>query len=272
MKKTHNHFWTFLVFGLLALSAKIARADSPSAPASPTPPSYEKIEMPVGHVFIAPQGFDDNDNIEFVIDGVFPNGCYQVASDSTQVDAANKHVITHLFANHRTDGPCGNAAATLPASLLAAVPYTLEVSVGQLPAGMWQITYSRPNLPDGVRPFQVDRAKVASIDDVPYAAISSVWIPDSVRGDLPVTAELIGSLTSSCSFLQPEVLVNQIDDVFVVRQSLGFKANVLCSLVMLPFQKTIQLGTPGAGRFLIHARSMNGRAVNRVFSGITLDP
>ena len=230
----------------------------------------ERIEIPVGHVFVPAQGYDDNDNVEIVFDGIIPNGCYSVADYSANVDPKTKQIVPHLFANHRTDSFCQDETH-LSKSLIPPVPYTLDVALGSLGKGDYKIVYSHPGLPLSVRPFSVDKAKMATVDDMPYAAVSSIWIPDSVRGDLSISAELVGSLTSSCSKLS-SVTVKRLDDVFVILPALSFTQNLMCSLIMVPVQQTVDLGTPGEGRYLIHTRSMSGHSVNRTFSAVVPDP
>src|SRR4051794_26680489 len=113
MTKPRNHYWPCFVFALLALSAGIAHADGQ--------PSFKKVQVPVGHIFIPSEGYDDNDNIQFVIDGVLPNGCYRVDHEQTDTASASEnHIAVSLIALLRTDGPCANQMH-LPQSLLAAV-------------------------------------------------------------------------------------------------------------------------------------------------------
>ena len=256
-----------LLLPTLALASLLILNNSARAAEQQGP---ERFEFPVGQVFVPPQGYDDNDNIEIVLDGILPNGCYSVADYTANVDPSTKQIVPHLYVNHRRDSLCQDETH-LSTALTPPVPYTLDLSVGTLGKGDYKIVYQRPGLPQEVRAFNVERAKTASVDDRPYAAVSSVWIPDSVRGDLTIHAELIGSLTSSCSKLS-SVEVKRENDVFVVLPSLSFSQNLLCSLIMLPIQQTVDLGTPGEGRYLIHVRSMSGHSVNRAFSAVVPDP
>ncbi|MGZ3688694.1 MAG: hypothetical protein ACXWPM_04120 [Bdellovibrionota bacterium] len=263
--KVHG-LWNGFVLIALAITSLQCQANAAESD------SRTRVEVPIGQVFIPPQGYDDNDNIQFVLDGILPNGCFSAANPDVQVDPSDKHISAHLYAYVRSDGACADQNH-LPNSLVAPVPYTLEVSLGVLASGNYRIVYPRPGLSLGMKEFQVVRAHVSSVDDRPYASVTSIWIPDTVRGDVQIHAELVGSLTSTCSSLtSSEITVKRVDDVFVVLPVLSFKLNVLCTMMMVPFERTIDLGKPGEGRYLIHSRSLNGHSVNRTFSAIVPDP
>ena len=231
---------------------------------------FERIEFPVGHVFVPSEGYDDNDNVEIVLDGILPNGCYAVSDYSATVDPVSKQIVPHLFVAHRTDSLCKDGNH-LSSALLSPVPYTLEIALGNLNLGEYNVIDYHPGLPPEERKFQVAAATAVGVDDMPYAAVSSIWIPDTVRGDLNIDARLIGVLTSSCSSLS-KLIVKRLGDVFVVLPTLTFWDNLMCNISKLPFNRSISLGAPGEGRFLIHARSMSGHSVNRVFSAVVPDP
>lgn len=256
-----NKSWVVvLVVFLGLLAAEVSFADS-----------LKRVEVPVGNIFVPATGFDDNDNVQLMIDGVLPNGCYQIDKEELSEGKKAKTYNVKLFAYKRTEGSCADES-NLPNSLMPTVPYTLEVSLGQLASGAYKIAFSRPGLSKAQISFSVRPATSSLIDAMPYAAVSSVWIPDQVPGDKPVTFELVGSLTSSCSYLNGEPKVQLLGNVFIVLQSVGFKNDTNCTMGRIPFKKTVSLGTMPEGRYLIHVRSMNGRSVNRAFTAISRDP
>ena len=256
--------WSLVVLTAFALMAGLTSAH---ADVMPIP---ERIEVPVGNVFIPPKGFDDNDNIEFVVDGFLPNACYAIANTTYEIIPDKKLIVVHQFASHRKDGICADENS-LPIHLREMVPFDVNVSLGSLGTGDYSVQFSRGANNNDIRTFNVEKAKVAAVDNMPYAAVSSVSIPDMVRGDLDIKATLIGVTTSSCSELSPVVSVKLENDVFVVLPTLDFKPNVRCAFVMRPFERTISLGKTGEGRYLLHIRSMNGKSVNRAFSVVKPD-
>lgn len=260
---THrNQLGIGFVWTLVVLTSAFAKADSGVTWGN----NIERVEVSIGQVFIPPQGYDDNDNIQVVLDGALPNGCYRIADESAVVNPDTKQISAHVFAYRHTDGACADQD-NLPDTLRPVVPFTLDVSLGVLPAGMYRVLFQRSASVEGIRTFTIDRATTSSIDNLPYAAVSSVWVPDAVWSDQPFHVDIVGSLTSSCSTID-SVSVKLVGDVFVVLPVLGFKPNVLCALLMVPFQRSVDLAPVAEGRYLIHTRSMNGRAVNRVFSAV----
>lgn len=261
--------WQALVLGVLLVSSHYANA----ATASPAPPANDlkMVEVPIAHVFVPEVGFDDNDNVEVVLDGVLPNGCYSIGNADVQVKDAHR-ITARLFAKVQTLGVCADQDK-LPLQLRPPVPYTITQSLGTLPMGDYRVFFPRPLLTEGIRTFNVAHAKTMSVDDYPYAAVSGIWIGDLVRGDQNMQATLVGSMTADCSLLtQTDIHVRREDDVYVIEPVLEFKPNVLCAFVMSPFERQIDLGRAAAGRYLLHVRSMNGNAVSRAFSVVDPGP
>ena len=218
----------------------------------------ERIEVPIGQVFVT--SVPEGKSVQIVLDGILPNGCYAVADYSTT--AQDFAVRPHLYAFHRTDGSCADAP----------VPYTLSVSLGVLVVGDYTVVYPRPGLPDGQRPFRVQKVRLPHVIEPLAASVSSVWISDSVRGDLPIPVELTGSLTRTCTSLLPDISVRLQGDVFVVLPLLHSFVDPFCAFEMKPFQTVVTLPPPGEGRFLVHVQSANGESVNRAFSAVVPDP
>ena len=228
---------------------------------------FERIEVPIGQIFVT--SVSAGEPAEIVLDGILPNGCYAVSDFSTSAQEFQVH--PHLFALHRTAGPCADESH-LAASLQPPVPYTLSVSLGVLVIGDYTVVYPRPGLPDGLRPFSVQKARVPRVIAPLSASVSSVWVSDSVRGDLPISVELVGSLTRTCTSLLPDVSVKLQGDVFEVLPLLHAVVDPFCAFEMKPFQTVVTLPPPGEGRFLIHVQSADGGSVNRAFSAVVRDP
>jgi hypothetical protein len=54
------------------------------------------------------------------------------------------------------------------------------------------------------------------------------------------------------------------DDVTVLLPTIKVKRDVLCVQMLIPFKKSLDLGSVTPGIHLIHVRSMNGKSVNHV--------
>jgi hypothetical protein len=85
-----------------------------------------------------------------------------------------------------------------------------------------------------------------------------------VRANGTRQVRLSGSLPSSCATLKEVKVIHKNADVFEVLPSVEVPMNEICSPVLRPFQTTIDLGTATKGDALVHVRSLNGQAVNRV--------
>ncbi len=223
----------------------------------------EIVEIPVEAAFAPAQGFDDNDNIQIVLHGWLPNACYTVGDYKIETDSTAKTMKIHQFAMRKTDAMCAEETS-MPEHLKMAIPFTTEISLGQLSAGDYKFGYQEPSGDFGFRDINVGVSPVPSIDAMPYAAVTNAVIPDVVSAldDLVVTVS--GVLNSSCTELDDKVEFRKLKDVFIVLPVIKVKPGVLCAQVIRPFEKTLNLGKTAPGHYLIHVRSMAGKAVNRV--------
>ena len=68
---------SFTLAGMLLLAAN-AYADLPEAT------NVETVEVPIQYVFVPKVGYDDNDNVQIVLDGFLPNSCYTMAGNMAE--------------------------------------------------------------------------------------------------------------------------------------------------------------------------------------------
>jgi hypothetical protein len=66
--------------------------------------------------------------------------------------------------------------------------------------------------------------------------------------------------------LRDEALVSQDGDVVVVQPLVRVDLTSKCLMYLRPFSQDVIVPNLAEGRYLIHIRSMNGRALNRVLS------
>ena len=222
----------------------------------------ELVEVSLNKVFVPAMGYDDNDKIQIVLDGNLPNPCYKL--DKAEVSrTSDKKFAVKQWARRSKDGIC--ALSALPVTMNMLVPFTEEIAVGTLTKGSYDVGYQTLDR-QLERSFSVDAAPVPTVDNMPYASVSSVQMPDVVASETNLLAGLSGVLTNSCSFLDSNVRVEHVGDVMVLLPALRFTADVLCLQVLRPFFQEIELGQLEEGRYLVHARSMNGKAVNKTFT------
>jgi hypothetical protein len=249
--------------GLLALPFLLNFA---SFPASAEPISgASEVEIPVEELLAPTDGFDDNDNVQVVLHGVLPNACYTLGRAAVDRGADGHKIAVKQFALKRYTGICVDPDR-LPDHMKLSVPFVNEVHVGQLDRGQYQFGFLEDAGASGSRPMNVGAATAPSIDSAPYALVTSVSIPDVVSAQDDVVVTLSGLLNSSCSQIDPNVKVLKQKDVFVLLPTLKIKSLVLCTQLRTPYQVQVNLGKAAAGQYLIHTRSMNGKAVNKVIT------
>ncbi|MEK7689659.1 MAG: hypothetical protein AAB425_01420, partial [Bdellovibrionota bacterium] len=222
---------------------------------------FTKTEVSVERVFVPPTGFDDNDQIGLVLDGMLPNGCWEPSE--TEVTVEDEFVVkVRQFAIWSEKMLCAQPN-NLPDFLDAQVPYTLEVPLGRMRAGSYTVKHKVGTAPS-TRDFAVDRAESSNVDNHHYAPVENVYIKGGVvQKGRKGKAVLTGNLTSTCMEIA-EIKVARQGDVTVVLpivKDRSTEEGVLCAAMLTPFEAKVELGKfETKGRFLVHTRAMNGRA------------
>ncbi len=206
--------------------------------------------VPVGssHLFV-PKGFDDNDQVMAVLDGYLPSSCYKLDHVKTTVDQAKKTVRVQQYARVYP-GPC----------LLMLVPYTSEATVGLLPSGEYKVVTNRGNT---TRDLSVDHSSNVGPDDYLYVPVEQTHIERQSDGSLKVVLE--GRFTSNCMSFK-EIKVTYSGSTIEVLPIMDVQDHAGCQAQEIAFRQERTLSALQPGRYLLHVRSLNGHAVNTVFS------
>ena len=229
----------------------------------------ENVEISLDRVFVPESGYGSNNIVQLTLDGRLPNSCYQLGKSTVETKDGGHSFIVHQFAERQIEGVCANGAA-LPSHLADSVPFTYDVNIGRLSAGKYQVNYDSTSHEPRSRRFNVYASKHITADDFPYAAVSTVMMWDIVNGTQPVSVQLGGTFTSTCSYLA-DVKVTEEDDVIVLQPILGQRKDRACEPKSTPFTQKVDLGLLNEGRFLLHVRAMSGNAINHAFSVIRPD-
>ncbi len=195
----------------------------------------------------APQGFDSNDNVQFVGEGLFRNTCYRPAPSTAAIDLVTKTVTVGPVA-YEYSGFC----------LQVILPFQRVIDVGILPAGTWKVMEagSLSRVPLGE--IQVNPALIESADDYLYAPISQTFFQQ--RGTSS-SVLLSGEFSSNCLSLETVKVIIQ-KEVIVLQPIAKLEPFLKCIEGKVLFSKKVSLGKIKPGRYLIHVRSMNGNAAN----------
>jgi hypothetical protein len=213
----------------------------------------KSIQAPVENFFI-PNGFDDNDNIEVVAHGEFPNSCYRVSGAEATVDEAAKLIKVNVMALKYDGEICAQVVT----------PYIKTISVGILNKGDYKVVNAvSPNIQ---KSFTVAARKTESPDDYIYAPVESASLITrfesgqqyvNLKGRYPLT--LVG-----CAVMKEVIIQNSPSDVLVVQPIMEFvQDDPRCDFRdNNEFDLNYPVATPFKGEGLLHVRVMNGNSLN----------
>jgi hypothetical protein len=243
-----KHFILLLGLGLNVAAAAQAAQDQQSPNPLEVPAEIEKIFIP--------QGFDDNDNVEVVLHGNFPNTCYQVGNAEAKVDAASRTVTVSATSLKYPGTFC----------IQSITPFIQTVKLGIIPEGDYQVVYSKDQQ---VRSsLNVTRRKTESPDDYLYATVENAYIDvNSANGKQALKMQghfpyfFIG-----CMVLKDVRVVKSPTDVLVVQPIAEIvDDDAVCASQPddRSFEYTSGLTEPFKGEGLLHVRTLNGNSLNR---------
>ena len=223
-------------------------------------------EVAIEEAFIPEKGYDNNDNIEIVLDGKLPNACFEL--DNTQVlkDQEKKIIeikqmmkvkdITECLPNHQNH-------QNIP---MWPIQYTKSIEIGNLKAGLYTLKFNQGKKVISKK-FIVTTTVSTGIDNYLYAPVSNAFIPELIYATDNVEVILTGILTNTCMNFNGDVEVQKVGNVFIVLPKMSLNNIAQCSSTQIPLQSIVSLGSiKKEGRYLIHIRSTTGRSVNKVFS------
>jgi hypothetical protein len=204
---------------------------------SKVPAIYEKVYVP--------GGFDSNDHVQIVGEGMFRNSCYRPADTEVRVDKEAGRILIGPAA-YEYSGFC----------LQVILPFDRVIDVGILPAGNWDIIQASDN--SRLAKMKVRPATTESADDYIYAPISQAFFRQ--KGS---SAEiyLTGDFPNSCFDLS-EVRITVEKDVIVVQPISTANIHGGCTNGKFSFSRVTQIDLVPPGRYLLHVRSMNAKAIN----------
>ncbi len=239
----------YLFFTFLFLSPSLLGADS-HRPAL--------VEASVSTVY-APGGFDDNDNIQVVIEGIFPNTCYKSGPSKVFVAGERIQIVQQAY---YYDGHCFQMM----------VPYERVIDIGILKAQNYSIFVADEVSPSAFLP--VKEAKNDKTDDYLYAPVKKAELVSKN----PYILQLMGIFPNETMQIDHVVVnqpLNHVIDVLPIatvdetKRSGNDSTSSDSAQTPVPFTHAvdlsgIQAGIQESGRFLIHIRSLNGQSVNLI--------
>jgi hypothetical protein len=192
-----------------------------------------------------PSGFDSNDVVQIVGEGLFRNTCYRHAETTVRVDEAQRRIQVGPVA-YEYAGFC----------LQVILPFNRTIDVGILKPGTWEVVQG-PNS-EKLGQITIRSANRREADDFLYAPISQAFFQQ--KGDVSRIV-LTGEFTNDC-FAIERVKTSVQPDVLVIQPIARLRERANCKSGHFPFSKVVELEGVPQGRYLLHVRSMNGNAIN----------
>lgn len=197
-----------------------------------------------------PLGFDDNDRVQIAVAGSFKNSCYKVGPHALKVDSVNKTITVQQQA-YLYSGVC----------LQMFVPFSQVLDIGIIPSGDYKVVDALSG--QTLAQLPVTEGSNPGPDDFMYAPVNDAYVvhdPDTHKNVLAIT----GSFGDRCSDFE-DIKVNVSNDVIIVQPVLERKADISCAPEKVRFLKTIELNeNVKAGMYMLHVRSLNGQAINKL--------
>ncbi len=196
-----------------------------------------------------PSGFDDNDRIQLVVEGLLPNTCYRVGPHSISVSDSSRTIAVEQQVYHYLGGVCFQMM----------VPFHQVVDVGLIKAGRYSIADKISAKVLGS--LDVLRAKNAGPDDYLYAPVTDAYLESDTQSK-KTNLILTGSFTDRCSMFD-DVQVQYQNHVLVVLPIMK-RVEGRCVPEKAMYTKVVELDQELHGAYMLHVRSLNGQAINRV--------
>ncbi len=209
------------------------------------------VDAPLDHLFI-PSGFDNNDNVEVVVTGKFPNPCY--TRNDISVDVKNDVIMIDVTARMEEDQE-NRRCEDLK------VPFSETVRVGSLQAGDYKIIVNKGSEYELRGAVDIAVSTSSSVDEHIYAQVD--YIELGFTGGLSGDALLIGSSISPCLALDRVEYLSNKKDTFSVLPIMK-KISNNCPEARKRLQIPIKFN-PSAlanNKLMLFVRSVDGKSVH----------
>ncbi len=221
------------------------------------PANTEVVDSPIERMFI-PDGFDDNDNSIVILQGTFPNSCYQVGKAEAIISKEDKKITVKAKSLYYPSGPCAQVL----------VPFMQEVNLGVLEAGVYDVYLDAER---GLRrSFQVIPRITDRHDDFMYAPVDSVTVVEKEGASHAVLSGYYPHTFVGCmKFVEFRTRKMPDQDLIVILPITTLTSDnddPACArnLGGKKFDRIIEINHHFNDVGMIHTRVMNGASVNSI--------
>ncbi len=211
----------------------------------------EVIVSPVDHLFV-PQGFDNNDNVEVIVTGKFPNPCF--IRNKIDVVVKDEKISIKMTAVKRKE-----ESSELCEPM--AIPFREEISLGSLQGGNYQIAVNESTRYGQNENLLVEVSSSDSVDDHLYPIAEYVEL--GFTGGLSGDAVIYAKTPSDCvSFDHVEYMTNKKDTISIlpVMKKTGSVCNEHQTRIEIPVKFNVK-ALPHS-EVLLYVRSVEGKSIN----------
>jgi hypothetical protein len=211
------------------------------------------IDAPVDHLFV-PSGFDNNDNVELVVTGYFPNPCY--GRNNVAVKVVNDEIQVRVTALVRQEEKAEACAAMI-------VPFKEVVPVGNLQGGDYKVVVNSNTRFELTDQLKVVEAASQNQDDHIYAVVD--YIELGFLGGESGSAQLVGWNPSDCLALDHVEYVSNGKDTLSILPIMK-KIRDFCPLKMVPLTIPVNFNPESFShpKILLMSRTIEGKSVNTI--------
>lgn len=222
----------------------------------------------VNHLFVVPEGYDDNDNVQLIVNGELLNSCYDLGQTKIVVNSKTSQINVKQSIYQKQLREC-ETVETIPSYLNFPVKFNRTISLGQLKAGNWTVYYATEQ--EGIEEeasFMVKKSENENTDNYIYASISNVFVPHLMFETKSAEIVLSGESPNRCLALTDDnIEIKKYGNIFVVIPKLNIvSTNRKCPYVPVPMQKIVKIGELTAGTYYLQVRSLTGSAINKTFT------
>ncbi len=197
-----------------------------------------------------PGGFDSNDNVQIVGEGMFRNTCYRPAPSTVTVDPATSTINVGPVA-YEYSGFC----------LQVILPFQRVLDLGILKPGTWRVLQGHGVNLQQLGEVSIRPALTEQADDFLYAPVDQAFYQEN---GLASVVYLTGQFRLSC--MKMDTVKTTVEKDVLVIQPIAKIIAGPCNEGTFAFNQKVDLGFVPKGRYLLHVRSANGNSVNSLVS------
>lgn len=204
--------------------------------------------VPVENVFV-PAGFDSNDTVEVVVNGLLPNLCHKAPQSKVEFVGKKINIKVEALRYEPSNPFCPPVV----------VPFTETINLGVLDKGLYDITVNNNSIYTKKGDLEVAESTSDAVDDHIYAAV------DYVEKTGGRTVTLKGYNPSDCLELEGIEVHDNKKDTYAILPKLR-QVYDHCPMKMVPFEYAVEVpDTLKRDKVLLHVRAMDGKSVNTLF-------